>query len=318
MVTPLNGRDKLDLKGLEHLIEHILEGGVAGLFILGTTGEGTSLSYRLRREFVKRTCRQVRGRVPVLVGITDTAFVESVHLSQHAATAGADALVVAPPYYLPGGQPELREYLEHLVAEVPLPLFLYNAPSVTKVQYELETLQWATGKPQILGLKDSSRNMIYFQQALGARKQRPDWSLLIGPEELLAEAVLAGGDGGVPGGANIFPGLYVQLWEAARVADVARTRRLHEQVMRISNSLYQIGRHPSAVLKGIKCALVCLGVCDDFIAEPFHRFRTEERERVQRCLPELAAGVERVLRENQSLRRSARISATSRTCAESL
>jgi 4-hydroxy-tetrahydrodipicolinate synthase len=79
MITPLRGRDELDVAGLERLIEHIVNGGVNGLFILGTTGEGPSLSYRLRRELIERTCRLVNGRVPILVGITDTAFVESVN-----------------------------------------------------------------------------------------------------------------------------------------------------------------------------------------------------------------------------------------------
>ena len=205
MVTPLRGRDELDLPGLERLIEHILKGGVSGLFILGTTGEGPSLSYHLRRELIQRTCRQVQGRVPVLVGITDTAFVESLDLARHAAAAGADALVLAPPYYLPEGQPELQEYLDHLVAQLPLPLFLYNTPKLTKVQYELGALRWAMEQPRVIGLKDSSKSMSYFHDAVGLLKHRPDWSLLIGPEELLADALLAGGHGGVPGGANLFP-----------------------------------------------------------------------------------------------------------------
>ena len=80
LVTPLRGRDELDLPGLERLLEHVLAGGVHGLFILGTTGEGPSLSYRLRRELIERVCRQVKRRAPVLVGITDTAFVESLNL----------------------------------------------------------------------------------------------------------------------------------------------------------------------------------------------------------------------------------------------
>ena len=292
MVTPLRGRDELDLPGLERLIEHILAGGVSGLFILGTTGEGPSLSYHLRRELVERTCRQVRGRVPVLVGITDTAFVESVDLARHAATAGADALVIAPPYYFTEGQPELGEYLDHLVAELPLPLFLYNAPKNTKVQYELGTLRRALDMPKIVGLQDSSGNLDYFHNAVGLLKHRPDWSLLVGPEELLAEGVLAGGHGGVPGGANLFPRLYVRLCEAAHAGDGSRSGHLHAQVMRISQSLYQIGSHPSAVIKGIKCALGCLGICNDFMAEPFHRFRAGGRARVQSYLPELTAGVE--------------------------
>lgn len=300
MVTPLRGRDALDLEGLERLIEHILDGRVSGLFILGTTGEGPSLSYPLRRELIERTCRQVRGRVPVLVGITDTAFVESLGLARHAASAGADALVLAPPYYFPEGQPELLEYVEHLVAELPLPLFLYNAPVHTKVQYEPGALRRAMDLPQIVGLKDSSRSLDYFQQAVSLLKHRPDWSLFMGPEELLADGVVAGGHGGVPGGANLFPKLYVQLCEAARAGEGARARLLHTQVMEISASLYRIGQHPSAVIKGIKCALACLGICDDFMAEPFHRFRAGERARVQRCLPELTARVEKLVSDHHA------------------
>ena len=299
MVTPLRGRDELDIEGLERLIEHVLSGGVDGLFILGTTGEGPSLSYHLRRELIERTCRLVRARVPVLVGITDSAFVESVGLARHAAAAGADALVLAPPFYFSEGQPELEEYLDHLVAELPLPVFLYNAPANTKVQYGLETLRQAMDRPQVVGLKDSSNNMDYFRDALGLLRHRPDWSILIGPEELLADAVVAGGHGGVPGGANVFPQLYVQLCAAARKGDVARARQLHSQVMHISTSLYRIGRHPSAIIKGIKCALACLGICDDFMAEPFHRFRAEERARVQEQLPELIAGVEKLMSNNR-------------------
>lgn len=294
MVTPLRGRDELDCAGLERLIEHTVGGGVSGLFILGTTGEGTSLSYRLRRELIERTCRQVRGRVPVLVGITDTAFVESVSLARHALTAGADALVLAPPYYLPGGQSELKEYVGHLLPELPLPLVLYNVPALTKVAFELELVRHFLDEPRILGLKDSSGNMTYFHQVLGLVKQRPDWCLLVGPEELLAEAVLAGGHGGIPGGANLFPQLYVRLCEVAAGGDLAHARQLHAQVMQISNSLYHVGRHSSAVIKGIKCALACLGICDDFMAEPFLRFRAEERARVQRHVTELVAAVEKL------------------------
>ena len=299
MVTPLRGRDELDLAGLERLIEHILKGGVSGLFILGTTGEGPSLSYRLRRELIERTCRQVQGRVPVLVGITDTAFVESVNLARHAAASGADALVLAPPYYLPEGQPELQEYLDHLVAELPLPLFLYNTPNLTKVQYEVGALRWAMDQPRIIGLKDSSKNMSYFHDVAGLLKHRPDWSLFIGPEELLADAILAGGHGGVPGGANLFPKLYVQLCEATRNGDAPRSRQLHAQVLHIGSSLYQIGHHASSIIKGIKCALSCMGVCDDFMAEPFHRFRAEERARVQEQLADLTAGVEKLVSNHQ-------------------
>ena len=287
LITPLRDRDALDEPGLERLIEHVLGGGVSGLFILGTTGEGPSLGYRLRRELVERTCRQVRGRVPVLVGITDTAVVEALGLARYAAEAGAAALVAAPPYYLPGGQPELREYLGHLLRELPLPLFLYNMPALTKVPFDLETVRFAMDEPRTVGLKDSSGDMAYFQGVVDLLPRRPDWTLLIGPEERLLDAVLAGGHGGVSGGANVFPALYVALYEACRAGDAARAFRLHAQVLRVSSSLYRIGRHPSAVIKGIKCALSCQGICDDFMAEPFYRFRANERAVVAQRLAEL-------------------------------
>jgi len=300
MVTPLRGRDELDVAGLERLIEHILQGGVSGLFILGTTGEGPSLSYTLRRDLIERTCRQVKGRVPVLVGITDTAFAESMGVARHAAAMGATALVLAPPFYLPESQPELQKYLEHLVAELPLPLYLYNMPALTKVQYEAETIRWAMDAPRIIGLQDSSNNMAYYRDAIGLLKHRPDWSLFMGPEERLAESLFAGGHGGVPGGANIFPKLYVQLCDAARAGDSERSRQLQAQVMAISTSLYHVGGYSSSVIKGIKCALSCLGVCDDFMAEPFRRFRAEERARVQHHLPGLTAGVEKLVSNHHS------------------
>jgi dihydrodipicolinate synthase/N-acetylneuraminate lyase len=287
MVTPMLDRDTLDVAGLERLIERIVGGGVTGLFILGTTGEGPSLSYRLRRELIERTCRLVKHRVPVLVGITDTAFVESVNVAKVSAAAGAAAVVLAPPYYLPEGQPELQEYLDHLVPELPLPVFLYNMPSLTKVSYELDTVRRAMDEPRIVGLKDSSGNMIYFHRVAELLRHRPDWSLLMGPEEMLLDAVLAGGHGGVNGGANLFPRLYVKLFESARAGDIARARELHAVVMRVSDSLYRVGRHPSAIIKGIKCTLACLGVCDDFMAEPFRRFRDEERSVVQKRLKKL-------------------------------
>src|SRR5437660_11498861 len=118
MVTPLVDRDKLDVEGLERLIERTVSAGVSGLFLLGTTGEGASLSYRLRRELIERTCRHLNKRVSILVNITDTSFIESLNLARHAADSGAQAPAVAPPYYLPPGQPELQPYVAHMVAEL--------------------------------------------------------------------------------------------------------------------------------------------------------------------------------------------------------
>ena len=287
LVTPLMDRDTLDTAGVERLIEHVLGGGVHGLFILGTTGEAPSLSYRLRYEFIGRVCEQVAGRVPVLVGITDTSFTESVNIAARAKDSGAQAVVLAPPYYFPAGQAELLEYLRHLTPELPLPLFLYNMPSYTKAVFEVETVRAATGIGGIAGIKDSSGDMAYFQQLHSLLKDCPDFSLLMGHEELLAEAILLGAHGSVCGGANLVPRLYVDLYDAACARDLPTVETLHKRVMRISASIYSVGRYESSYLKGLKCALSFMGICSDFLAEPFHRFRSAEREVIHRHLKEL-------------------------------
>jgi dihydrodipicolinate synthase/N-acetylneuraminate lyase len=286
MVTPLCDRDTLDVAGLERLVEHILAGGVHGLFILGTTGEAPSLSYRLRRELIERVGRQVGARVPVLVGITDTAFVETLALARHAADHGAQALVLAPPYYFPAGQSELIEYVQRLTAELPLPLFLYNMPAMTKVVFEPETIRRLLDVERIIGVKDSSGDLAYFDQLLSLARERPDWTVLIGPEHLLVDAVRRGGHGGVNGGANLHPRLFVTLYEAACRGDAPRVAELQTQVLQLDR-LYRVGRHASAIIKGLKCALSLAGVCDDFMAEPFRRFGEPERSQIRALLAEL-------------------------------
>lgn len=286
MVTPLSDRDTLDVPGLERLIEHMLGGGVHGLFILGTTGEAPSLGYRLRRELIQRVCRQVAGRVPVLVGISDTAMVESLALARHAAEAGAAAVVAAPPFYFPAGQPELLDYVAHLTADLPLPLYLYNMPAMTKVSFAPQTLRQLLDNRRIAGVKDSSGDMGYFEQLLAIARGRPDWSVLIGPEHLLADAVARGGHGGVNGGANLHPRLFVKLYEAALRGDAAQVAVLREQVFHLSR-IYQVGRHASAIIKGLKCALSLRGLCDDHLAEPFRRFESPEREKVRQIVEAL-------------------------------
>jgi 4-hydroxy-tetrahydrodipicolinate synthase len=280
MITPLLDRDNLDVQGLEKLIEHILGGGVHGLFILGTTGEAPSLSYKVRYELIERVCKQVKGRVPILVGITDTSHIESIKIAEHSKKNGVSAVVLAPPYYFPADQPEMLEYLEDLVPKLPLPLFLYNMPSCTKINFAPQTVVQAAEIPGIAGIKDSSGNMVYFHKLMSLLGNKKDFSFLVGPEELLAETILLGGHGGVSGGANVFPKLFVDLYNAASAGDIKKTRELHSKVIWISTTIYSTGRYSSSFLKGVKCSLNLMGICSAFIEEPFQTFRQPEREKI--------------------------------------
>jgi dihydrodipicolinate synthase/N-acetylneuraminate lyase len=287
IITPLKDIDTLDVAGLERLIEHILAGGVSGLFVLGTTGEFSSISYRLRNELVERVCKQVNGRVPVLVGITDTAIVESLNLAKHAADCGADALVAAPPYYYGTAQPELIEYFESLAKQVPMPLYLYNMPVHTKVMIDPNTVRKIAEMPSVVGLKDSSANMTYFRLLQYAMRDYKEFQLYVGPEEMMADAVVLGATGGVNGGANMFPKLYVDLYNAALERDFDKIKPLQEKVLQISSLIYTVGRYGSSYLKGLKCALSVMDICDDFLADPFHRFKKEERDRITQNMEKL-------------------------------
>jgi 4-hydroxy-tetrahydrodipicolinate synthase len=283
LVTPLLDRDTLDVAGLERLLERLITAKVHALFILGTTGEAPSLSYRLRQEMISHTTKIVKGRLPVLVGITDTSFMESVRLANYAADKGVTYLVTSTPYYFPTGQPELLEFIERLVPELPLEVFLYNMPSMTKVQFEVETLRRVSHIKKIIGLKDSSGDRIYFTKALGLAAERPDWSFLMGPEALLAQSIKCGGHGGVSGGAQVYPELFVDLYNSAATDDWKRVDKLQKTLLQLGK-IYQIGKHTSAVIKGIKCALSLQGVCSGEMAEPFTPFRKPERERVKLVL----------------------------------
>jgi 4-hydroxy-tetrahydrodipicolinate synthase len=301
LATPLLDEDRLDHAGLERLVDHVLAGGVHGLFLLGSTGEGPSLAYSLRRELVERVSEQVAGRVPLLVGLTDTSFAEAVQMAEWAVECGASAVVAAPPCYFTPSQSDLAAYFEELASESELPLFLYNMPSHVKVHIELDTISRLLEVPGVVGLKDSSAQMIYLHRVRQLTASRPDFTLLMGPEELMAEGVLLGGHGGICGGANLAPRLYVDLYDASSRGDLPAVRVLHERVMRLSSALYTIGPANSAYLRGLKCALSCLGLCSDYLAQPFRRFAAAERRLIEERLSQL--GLEGVSEEARSASR---------------
>ncbi len=288
LVTPLIDNETLDTESLERLIEHLIAGGVHGLFILGTTGEEQSLSYKLRKEMIQQAARINRGRLPLLVCVTDTSIVESIRLSRVAADSGADGVVSAPPYYFAPGQPELAQFYEELVPQLPLPVFLYNMPSHVKVSFAPDTVSRIARNPQVVGFKDSSANAVYFQSVLYKMRERPDFAMLVGPEEMTGESVLLGAHGGINGGANMFPELYVAMYDAAKAGDLGRILRLQQLIMQISTTIYTVGKHGSSYLKGLKCALSLLGIIkDDFVASPFYKFDPPERDKIRKALAAL-------------------------------
>ena len=285
MITPLTEDGKLDKKGLTNLIDHLITGGVHGIFLLGTNGEAPSLCYELRKELITESCKLVTKRIPVLVGITDTSFDGSIEISEHAKEAGADAVVIAPPYYMPISQSEMVEYLEELVPKLLLPFIMYNMPSCTKMHLTLDTIK-RSKELGAIGIKDSSGDVGYFYALIEEFKNDPNFSLITGTEMFLPETIMYGGDGAVAGGANFFPRLFVDLYDASVANDTETIARLREKVLKLYDTIYDTGEFVSRFIKGTKSALKALGVCEDYMAMPLRNFDDENRAIIKKYVEE--------------------------------
>src|SRR6185436_16715936 len=131
-----------------------------------------SLSHRLKQELIREACRAVAGREPVLVNISDTSLAETLSLAYIASDAGATAVVATAPYYFPLDQENLWRYIQHLVSDLPLPLFLYNIPTHAKVGFGIETVARALQLTQVAGIKDSSGDRGYLRHLVDQSRQR--------------------------------------------------------------------------------------------------------------------------------------------------
>ena len=280
VITPLLDNNTLDVKGLEKLVEHLISGGVHGLFILGTTGEAPSLSYELRKEFIKRTCELTNKRIPVMVGITDTSFEGSLEIAHYSKEVGADAVVVAPPFYMPISQDELVVYLENLIPKSPLPLLLYNMPSHTKLHMDIETVKIGQ-KLGAIGIKDSSGDMFYQTNLIEEFKNIPEFAIITGTELFIPETILQGGHGAIAGGANIYPKLFVEMYDASIARDFEKIAILRELNIQLYNTIYAVSSNSSKYIRGLKCVLATMGICNDYAALPLSKYEGEDKKKIE-------------------------------------
>ncbi len=283
LVTPLLENKALDSMGLNNLIEYLLEGGVHGIFLLGTNGEGPSLGYGLRKQLISEACEIVQGRVPVLVGITDTSFEAALEIAHHSKEAGADALVVAPPFYFPISEQEMIEYLGELAPLLPLPFLLYNIPSCTKLHLGVDAVRKAKNLGAI-GVKDSSGDIASLHEIIEEFKNEPDFSVIVGNELFLSDTIVRGAHGAVAGGANFFPRLFVELYDACLKKDANGIDELSNQVLKIDETIYNVENSPTRSMKAIKCALSIMGICGDHMAPPLGQLDTAQRTKVKNHL----------------------------------
>lgn len=267
LLTPLATPETIDAESTRKLTDHVIEGGVHGIFILGSTGEGPALSGAAQREFIRLGVEAAAGRVPVLAGISGASAAESAQLGRFAAEAGADAVVAAPPCYIPPDDDEQVAFYRYLAKEVPLPLFVYNMPALTRVLLSLRVLERVLEIPGVAGYKDSSGDLAAFKAVLERFGDRPDLSLLVGPDELTGEAVMLGGDGGVNGSANLNPRLFASLYDAAKRKDAATVKTLQAKVLEMGK-LYGTPVTCAGVIRAMKREAARMGLLKNVAAVP--------------------------------------------------
>lgn len=268
-ITPLTEKGDLDVEALERLVEYLIAGRVTGLFVAGTTGEGPALSQAIRREMVERVCAQVKGRIPIVVAGMDPSLREALATSRHAADVGADAMAFSPPFYLTLSEGDILRFGQIVAQESALPAYLYNVPYTQLPQFSLDVLRRLAELPRVLGLKDSSGDFPQLVEAVKIFSQRPECSVLVGPERLLAAALREGADGGVCGGGNLLPILYMSLYESHMKGDQQKVDGLQKKILGVEGDFYRVGEPESSLVRGMKAALSVAGICGCSMVEPY-------------------------------------------------
>lgn len=239
MITPLTREGEVDQIATERLVAHLIEGGVDGIFVLGSSGEGPWLTAHQCKQVIESTVGSVSGRVPILAGVIEPSTGRTLEAVEVAEAAGVDAIVVTSPYYFEADGQVQYQHFKAVAAATSLPIVLYNIPSKTHNPMAPDTVQMLLELGSVVGIKDSSEDWEHFEKLLDLRKVKPGFQVLQGSEGFMAQAMLAGADGVVPGLSNLAPELYGQLVTASQAGDEATALSLQEQI----NALRQLLTH---------------------------------------------------------------------------
>jgi dihydrodipicolinate synthase/N-acetylneuraminate lyase len=224
--TPLTPTGEVHEEALRTHLEWMVQSGIHGIFPCGTMGEGIALSDAQRKQVVQITVGQVRGRIPVMPQITTNNTEGCIDLARHAQTNGADAVSVIAPYFYPSDAPALEGFFTAIAKAVPdFPVYLYNNPgrSASGIPSPLVG-KLAKTVPNIVGIKDSSKDLILFQEYVEVGGE--GFECIIGTDGLVYPAMMVGGVGVVSAVANPFPELMVALYEAIVKREYERARKL--------------------------------------------------------------------------------------------
>ena len=270
VLSPLTPDEGIDRPAVKRFVDFLIAGGVHGLFILGSMGEGPYLRPSVRRELAEATVEAAAGRVPVIAGVLESSTARVVEEMQRLALPGIAAYVVTTPYYYGGfSAGELRDHFRRVAEATDRPILAYNIPQNTHVPMKAELMLQLADLPHVIGVKDSSGDWLEVQLLL--LRQRPrGFEVFQGNQIYAGASLLAGADGLVPGHANVCPDLLVGMYEAAQRKDPAA---VWAGQARLNELLCLRGRAPIHTYKVLAQAL---GLMGDTVVTPLPRLGAEE------------------------------------------
>lgn len=264
VVTPMKDPYTVDLDAVQGHFDYMIKGGVNGIFILGTTGEGPMISSTEQRKFIPESVRAAAGRVPLLVGISSASGADTIELGKFAIKAGADGIVATVPCYLPpADENEIYRFYKTLTDYFPGQVFIYNMPEMSKIRLKPELVVELLKLEGVAGYKDSS-GVIEDLRYVVERTGKP---CFVGPEHLTCEAMSFGAAGGVNGGANLYPALFAKLVRAIDEKDNAARDAAQAEILSIQK-LYGNPVSTQNCLRGLKLELARLGLMKNKTAFP--------------------------------------------------
>jgi dihydrodipicolinate synthase/N-acetylneuraminate lyase len=283
MVTPVTPGGQLDEPAVHRLVDFLIAGGVDGIFVLGTTGEGVSVPRSFRRRLVECAVAQANRRAKVYAGIGEL-YPDDVAAGNDYFHAGADVVVARPPI----GSPleKLLPRFKSLLAGLDGPLILYNIPSTTNVSIPLDVVEQLVGQPKLAGIKDSENSLKRLEELLRRFGSQPEFAIFVGVGRLMARGLKLGAEGIVPSVGNLIPEVCRQLCACARRGDWVGAEH-HAKRMNDVAALYQDGRTLSQSLAALKGAMSCRGLCEPHVLPPLLPLPQAELEGIREQMSRL-------------------------------
>jgi 4-hydroxy-tetrahydrodipicolinate synthase len=245
--------EDLDLPRLKWFLDHLINAGVHGVFVLGTNSEFYALDEHEKQEVIATAVAHVNKRVPVYAGTGAETTREAVRLTRLAEREGADGVSVITPYFINPTQQEIYDHYRRIAEHTALPVILYNNPGTCGgVKIDVDTVARLAQVPNILAMKDSSGDLQNTNECIRAVPER--FSVLMGRDTLIFPALVCGARGAVPATGNIAPALLVEIYSSFQRGDLqaSKSAQLRLNPLRLALTL---GTAPG----GVKAALQVLG-----------------------------------------------------------